>query len=200
MVGRITCRILLGPHLDIPSLKIWITEMVRYHDNLSGAIGFIKFFPRWLRSMSDGMNPWLPKCLEYAEHVTAVVEAVLQGPNTEDAIHGINGLLPEDKRQDFHRQGRSAIRLSLAAFQPTVRVLYHVIFDIAENPEYVRILREEFMNVFGNSLFRKNPRYTVENFGKLEKLDSVIKESMRLHGGDVSTYPFASFHDRLPMK
>ena len=124
----------------------------------------------------------------------------MNGPNTEDAVHGINGLLPEDKRQDFVLQGRSHIRLSLAAFQTTVRVLYHVIFDLAENPEYVRILREEFMNVFGNSLFRKNPRYTVENFGKLEKLDSVIKESMRLHGGAVSTYPFAHFHDRLLMK
>ncbi len=56
------------------------------------------------------------------------------------------------------------------------------------------------MRVFGNGFFRKNPRYIVRNFNKLEKLDSVIKESIHFRGGDAGTYPSASLHNQLLME
>jgi cytochrome P450 len=177
--------------------------MYIYHDNISEATDTMARFPRWvlsLTSMSNGPITLMSNCREYTKRVAEIVEEVLKRPDTKDAVHGINGLLPEDKKQDYLLQARSQIGLSLAAFNTTVRALYNVIFDLVEHPENLRILREELFDVFCTNYSGKLPRYTIDKFDRLLKMDSVIKESMRLHGGDVGTYSLASCHDRLLMK
>jgi cytochrome P450 len=58
-------------------------------------------------------------------------------------------------------------------------------YNLAVNPELVQELREEIQTVLGNH----NNEFSPVAMQNMKKLDSVIKESMRLHPLGMCTYP-----------
>lgn len=59
----------------------------------------------------------------------------------------------------------------------------HVIYDLAARPEYIQPLREEVEQVVAADGWTKTA------MGKMWKLDSFLKESMRYNGIGLCTYP-----------
>ncbi|KAF7369587.1 Cytochrome p450 [Mycena venus] len=66
--------------------------------------------------------------------------------------------------------------VNLPAIQTTSNSLGHSVFDLAQNPEYVEILREEIETVVAQDGWSR------ESLQKMVKLDSFAKESQRLWG------------------
>ena len=60
----------------------------------------------------------------------------------------------------------------------TSQLITNAIFNLATYPEYVPILKEEMDAVFEES----GREWTLESMGKLKKLDSFIKETLRYNG------------------
>jgi hypothetical protein len=79
-----------------------------------------------------------------------VVEEALKHRADGDAVHRINNILPEDKKTDYVLQARSQMGFVVVAIHTTVHVVCRVLFDLAEHPEYISILREEIKSVLGS--------------------------------------------------
>lgn len=103
---------------------------------------------------------------------------------SENSVHAVYNLLPPELANDYAFQGRGQLGLAAAAIHTTARLLTNVLFDIAANPEYISELREEIES----AKEKTGGVLTVESLGKLIKLDSFIKETMRMHAGGVSVY------------
>jgi len=183
MVAKTAARAFVGP-LFTPE---WITTSVAYPKGLFYAIAPINFCPDKLQFLVKYMIPSMRSSWKYVDAAARVVKESLSHPSAGDAAHGVNGMLPEDKKKDYHLQGRAQLGLGIAAIRTTVRVICQVLFDLAEHPEYIPILRAE---LHGVAKFRDYSTWTVENLASLKKMDSFMKESMRLNGSGVSECPF----------
>lgn len=60
----------------------------------------------------------------------------------------------------------------------TSQLITNAIFNLATYPEYVPILKEEIDSVLEES----GGEWTLESMGKLKKLDSFMKETLRYNG------------------
>ncbi|KAI5845535.1 cytochrome P450 [Tricharina praecox] len=66
--------------------------------------------------------------------------------------------------------------LAFVAIHNTSSALIHLIYDLCMYPEYIEMLREEVREVIGDGDFTARSQVM-----KLKKMDSVLKESQRLH-------------------
>lgn len=79
------------------------------------------------------------------------------------------------------------LTLSFVAIHTTADTITQVMFDLAQNPEYIKPLREEVIAVLGNHGWKKTSLYS------MKLLDSVLKESQRLRPINESKKTFARF-------
>jgi cytochrome P450 len=170
---------------------------ITYPRDLFIAIYFLNFWPRWLRSVAKYMIPHMWVSWMHAGLAARVVEEALQHPANGDAAHGVYEMLSEEKKNDYLSQGRAQLGFAMAGMQTTIRVISQALFDLAEHPEYIPMLREEIKKVWGPRDAYKEP--IMEQFASLKKLDSFMKESMRLHGGvseSMLPSPLSSFQNQ----
>jgi hypothetical protein len=182
-VAAITSGIFVGP--DLCRDELWLNTMINYTRDFATASILLKYFPACLRSISKFAMPQIWRIWQHNKTAGRIVAEALKRPRDEkqlDAVHSVWEMIPENRKEDYMYQGLTQIGLSTAGIHTTVKLLYHVVYDLATYPEYIRILREEILSVLGSV----SKGYTVENFNSLKKMDSFLKESMRLHGGGVS--------------
>jgi cytochrome P450 len=74
--------------------------------------------------------------------------------------------------------------LAFAAIHTTTENLTYVLLELLDHPEAIEKLREEMIDVL------KQNGWTKTTFSKMKLLDSVLKESQRLHPVSKSMYPF----------
>jgi ent-kaurene oxidase len=187
LVATITNRIFVGPVLCRD--KQWLQTSIDYTRDVFIAIILLKLYPRWLRGLAKYTIPHMWYTWRHTKIATRVVKEALQHPEDGDAIHGVYNALSEDGKMDYLTQGRSQLGLAMAGVHTTVRLVCQVLFDLAARPEYIPILHEEILSVLGTG----TDKYTVENFTLLKKLDSVMKESMRLHGSVSKSSPLLPY-------
>lgn len=65
--------------------------------------------------------------------------------------------------------------------QTTERTIEYLLMDLLENPEYIQDLREEIITVL-----KENGKLDKTALFNLKKMDSVMRESMRIHSGGFS--------------
>jgi cytochrome P450 len=87
---------------------------------------------------------------------------------------------PEDKN-DPHLHAILQLILSALSVNTTTQLLTNSIFNLANWPQYVPILREELQA----TLTEAGGEWTMDSMPKLEKLDSFIKETLR-HSGHLT--------------
>jgi hypothetical protein len=171
---------------------------IDYPGVLLTAAYLLNFWPRWLRPVAKYMIPHMYVSWIFTRLAAGVVEEALQHPANEDAVHGVYEMLPEEKKKDYLFQGRVQLGFVMAGILPTIQVVCQAIFDLAEHPEYIPMLRKEIERVWGPWDAYKGD--ILEQFASLKKLDSFMKESMRLHGGGVSEFtlpsPLSSFQNQ----
>lgn len=66
------------------------------------------------------------------------------------------------------------LTLSFVAIHTTADAITQILFDLAQNPEYIKPLREEVIRVLGEQGWKKTSLYN------MKMLDSVLKESQRM--------------------
>jgi cytochrome P450 len=181
IVAAITSGILVGP--DLCRDELWINTIINNTKDFLTAATILKFWPAWLRSTVKFTIPQIWRIWRHNKTTGRMVSAVLKHPGYEkkhvDAVHGISDMVPEDRKTDYSFQANCQLGLAAAGIHTTARMLCHVLFDLATHPEYLPILREE---IYSTS---KPESYVLEYFNSLKKMDSFMKESMRLHGGAI---------------
>ncbi|KAK4141456.1 uncharacterized protein C8A04DRAFT_39069 [Dichotomopilus funicola] len=82
------------------------------------------------------------------------------------------------------RLARTQLGLSFAAIHTTTLTATNVFYSIAAHPEYIPELREEIRTVLADS----NGVFTSPALQSMKKMDSFIKETMRLYPAGASTF------------
>jgi cytochrome P450 len=103
-----------------------------------------------------------------------------EAPEYNDAIEWFEQTAKGRKYDPVHVQ----LTLSFVAIHTTADMITQVMFDLAQNPEYIQPLREEVIEVLGKQGWKKTSLYN------LKLLDSVLKESQRLRPINDSKAPF----------
>ena len=95
-----------------------------------------------------------------------------------DSIEWLRDAVQEPDVNDPQFHGISQLVLAAASVNTTSQLITNAIFNLATYPEYVSILQEEMVSVLEES----RREWTLESMGKLQKLDSFIKETLRYNG------------------
>ncbi|KAF9478052.1 cytochrome P450 [Pholiota conissans] len=82
---------------------------------------------------------------------------------------------------------RDVLNLSLASYHSLSSTMEHLLYDLVTHPKYVTPMREEIRIIV------KREGWTRHSVDRMHKLDSFIKESVRLHG----TFPLSSVRKTL---
>ena len=95
-----------------------------------------------------------------------------------DSIEWLRDLVPEPDRNDPLFHAISQLGIGAVSVNTTTQLLTNSLFNLATYPEYVSILQEEIDSVRSEN----GGQFTLESMGKLKKLDSFIKETLRFNG------------------
>ncbi|KAJ4474274.1 cytochrome P450 [Lentinula aciculospora] len=191
VVLRVVNRLFVGPSLCNNSDYNEINDT--YSDDLVKTALVMGFTPDLLKPIvSKLLDSYIPKTLRRAmEHISPLVEERLKQEQLlgEDWPGKPNDLLTwlMEKAPESNKSVKAiTIRLlatMFAAYRPASMALTQALFDIATFPSYIPELRDEIEAVV------KEEGITKDSISKMYKLDSFIKESLRLRAGGKSSMP-----------
>lgn len=79
---------------------------------------------------------------------------------------------------------RFQLGLIFAAIHTTSTTATSILYTLAVTPDYIAPLREEIRQVMADN----DDQFTTRALQKMEKLDSYMKECIRVHNSNISTY------------
>ncbi|KAK1762684.1 cytochrome P450 [Phialemonium atrogriseum] len=177
-VARVSSRLFLGDRLCRDPEWLHITTTYTHH--IAKAILELNTWPALLRPLVHRFlrrNRELIHQVQEAHRVMGKVlderralKAAGQSPEYIDAIEWFEQVAKGRKYDPVHVQ----LTLSFVAIHTTADMITQLMFDLAQNPEYIQPLREEVIDVLGKLGWKKTSLYN------LKLLDSVLKESQRL--------------------
>jgi hypothetical protein len=200
LVAMLNARAFIGPPLSRETS--WVDAMYNYSDDLKQTFLTLERFPTWTWTL---LHPFLFNLLHINKR-RKIIEEKLRPIVAQDLRHDIEGgrqkvklseqeyqipgrLGPQkvlfnwvrerlggQKADDIKLLARIQLRAALAGMDTVSHALTNVIYDLAAYPEYVEPLREEIVSVIGTAKVWSMPAME-----KLDKLDSFIKESMRMN-------------------
>ncbi|KAH7346207.1 cytochrome P450 [Rhexocercosporidium sp. MPI-PUGE-AT-0058] len=197
MITSLVARVFVGPTLcRLPS---WLHTSESYSKDIFIASSILKVFPSFSRSLLKNLIPQIWSIRRHNREAAKIVEEALRAKlnnegekgesdfeNSRDATHGIWELLPDDLKRDYDFQGRGQLGLAAAGIHTSARLLTHVVYSLAQYPEYTSMLRREIEDV--RAKMGDDTEWTVEMLRRLKKLDSFMKETMRLYSGGVTSF------------
>jgi len=177
-VARVSSRLFLGDKLC--RNREWLNITTTYTYKVVGAVHEINSWPALLR-------PWVVRFLPRVRELQAQVakaqkllggvleerrqlEARGEKPEYNDAIEWFKQVANGRKYNAANVQ----LTLSFVAIHTTADAITQILFDLAQNPEYIKPLREEVIRVLGEQGWKKTSLYN------MKMLDSVLKESQRM--------------------
>jgi cytochrome P450 len=187
MVARISSLIFLGE--EISHNDEWVNVSVNYVIDAFEAMRELRGWPSVLRPLVHWFMPTTQKLRKHLESARSIIANELE---RRDLIRA--GKLPEDdpprirdaldwfketaEANDFtnFNISRAQIGLSLAAIHTTSNLLTNIMYDLAAYPEYIQPLRDEICAVAAEDGVLKKTSLL-----KLKLMDSVMKESQRMH-------------------
>ncbi len=181
-------RILVGTPLCID--VTYLNALKSYATIIFISASILKLFPPALRPLIKYAIPYIRRIHQYNAISAGHVKRILSkewGEQTTSAVMLINEMLPEELKKDYLFQGKGQLGLGAAGIHTTARLLTNCIYDLAAHPEWISVLREEIEKVGG-----VDPEWDMAKLGRLWKLDSFIREVLRLEGNGISTFPFTS--------
>ena len=101
-----------------------------------------------------------------------------------DAIEWLRNTTPEPDKNNPHFHGISQLGIGAVSVNTTTQLITNSIFNLATYPELVSTLRTEIYSVRQQS----GGDWTLESMGKLKKLDSFLKETLRYNGHLTATF------------
>lgn len=192
LVSRVNGKIFVGNGLH--QNEEWISISSTYARNIFLASAKLRFFHPWLRPVVQYFISELRTIWECNARARDLLAPIIQQRESlarlgeykkpNDAIEWLRDLVPEPDKNDPHFQGISQLAIGAVSVNTTSQLITNAIFNLATYPEYVPILKEEMDTVFEES----EREWTLESMGKLTKLDSFIKETLRYNGHLTATF------------
>ena len=177
-VARVSSRLFLGDRLCRDPEWLSITTTYTYH--IAATIHELNSWPSILRPFICRFLPRTRELLRQVQKAQIVVGKVLEerraleatgkAPEYIDAIEWFKQIANGRKYNPVNVQ----LTLSFVAIHTTADMITQLMFDLAQNPEYIKPLREEVIAVLGNHGWKKTSLYS------MKLLDSVLKECQRL--------------------
>ncbi|CAI6341371.1 unnamed protein product [Periconia digitata] len=190
LVSRINTKILVGNGLD--QNNDWVEISASYTRNIFLSSAKLRVFHPLLRPAVQFFIPELRdvwRCNSRAQELLAPILAQrVAREKTGDVKKPVDSIEwirddasdPKDKN-DPHLHAILQLILSALSVNTTSQLLTNCIFNLANWPQYVPMIREELEK----TLEEVGGEWTMDSMAKLEKLDSFIKETLR-HSGHLT--------------
>jgi cytochrome P450 len=187
MVARISSLIFLGE--EISHNDEWVNVSVNYVIDAFEAMRELRDWPSVLRPIVHWFLPTAQKLRKHMESARSIIANELERrdliragklpeddpPRIRDALDWFKETAEANQFTNFNI-ARAQVGLSLAAIHTTSNLLTNIMYDLAAYPEYIQPLRDEICAVAGEDGVLKKTSLL-----KLKKMDSVMKESQRMH-------------------
>lgn len=102
-------------------------------------------------------------------------KTTLKNSKANDTIQWIHDLIPEGDKKDYAYQGVAQLAITAVSVQTTSKLIVNIILNLMKYTEYVPVLVEEIERVLAEC----DGEWTLESMGRLQKLDSFMRESLR---------------------
>ncbi|KAI9758076.1 MAG: hypothetical protein M4579_003207 [Chaenotheca gracillima] len=185
IIALIAGRAFLG--LPINRNEDWIKSEIEYPADVFHGAFRLKKYPSILRPFVYRALPEFQRIFAHYAQAQRLILPVLKERakawknGSHERPNDVMQYEMENARGDvlapFHVQAKSQITAALGTIHTSSGALTHSLFDLASRPEYQQPLREEVLAVLkeeGGTLEKKA-------MNKLKKLDSFLKESLRLN-------------------
>lgn len=187
MVARISTLVFMGE--NICRDEDWINVSVNYTIDAFMAARELRRWPSILRPFAHWFLPTTQKLRKHLAVAHSIVDREIE---KREMIRA--GKLPQEDPPRTHTdaldwfeelsaaynqpmdRSRGQIGLSVAAIHTTSNLLTNIMYDLAAYPQYIQPLRDEICAVAAeDGVFKKT------SLLKLKLMDSVMKESQRVH-------------------
>ncbi|KAF3761069.1 hypothetical protein M406DRAFT_24731, partial [Cryphonectria parasitica EP155] len=198
-VARQTSRIFLGPKLaDDPE---WQAISTSYATDVFRAVQRLNALPALLRPLLHWVLPECRRIRDEVRQARALINPEVErrldeirrfGAPRRKVLDSVDWLVAaaSAKRQPLPDVGVMEIALAMASMNSTSRAVGYLLLDAACYPEYVQELRDEVVAVLAETgQIDKNMLF------KLKKMDSFIRESLRIHPGLNANMPRVAQQD-----
>lgn len=186
IVALVSGRMFVGKELS--RQEEWVSISMQWSIDVFALLRRTQRYPAWIQ---DYITPFLSqtkRVLQQRKRAKAFL-----GPAFEEQLDAKrNGLPPPGNEESLatwmmkylvpkHMRVESMVRhqlgISWASIHTTTAALTQIIFDLAARPEYQQPLREEL----DRALKECGGEFTATDLGKMMKMESFIKESLRLN-------------------
>lgn len=194
MVAMVSGRIFLGKILS--RQEEWVSISTQWSNDVFALLRRTARYPTWIR---DYVTPYFSETQKVLEQRKRAKNFL--SPSFEEQLHAKRqGLPPPDEEESLatwmmkyltpqHMQVESLVRhqlgISWASVHTSTLALTQIIYDLAARPEYQKPLREELEQV----LEECGGELAHADLVKLWKMESFMRESLRLNPGIVGKFP-----------
>ncbi|KAL1866060.1 hypothetical protein Daus18300_006961 [Diaporthe australafricana] len=193
IVAKVSGRIFIGPELC--RSEEYIDAAISYTVELVGAVNAITRMTSWQRTFSAASHPTIKTVREREKSANAflkpIVEERIKAKKTDLDFQKPDDLLQwllDDGQDKFGEKGSQELAsiqlgLTFAAIHTTSMTATNAFYTIAAMPEIIPELREEIREVL-----KEHGTFTTQALQKMKKLDSFLREVMRMHPLGMSSF------------
>ncbi|KAK2463862.1 hypothetical protein APHAL10511_004167 [Amanita phalloides] len=175
IISRATNVVFVGPTLCRDADFIDLTVAFSAEAVKMGLI--LHFTPPSLRQFVAnwfvGLPALIARSIKHLQPLMRERRRLLSESNS-DKPNDFLTLLMEHKEESDDELARRILSLNLLAMHATETTFFHAVYRLAASPEHAEVLREEVNEVI------RQEGWTYAAIGKMIKVDSFIKESMRI--------------------
>ncbi|KAL4779475.1 cytochrome P450 [Aspergillus varians] len=193
VICRVSGRAFVGTGLH--RSEEWIDISCHYTKDLFLAALKLRAVPSFLRPLLALFLPDLRRVYRHNDRARALVQPILQQRERDaknvpgynkpnDTIQWIHDFIPEEDRRDYAYQGAAQLAITAVSVQSTSKLIVNIILNLMKYAEYVPILKDEIETVQAEC----GGVWTLESMGRLEKLDSFMRESLRFEPPLTATF------------
>ncbi|KUI57329.1 Ent-kaurene oxidase [Cytospora mali] len=186
IIALVSGRIFVGPELN--RNDIYLSNLVGFAVRTWMVTTSMRRYPKWLRPLAQYWNPEVGKVEEAIATMGNLLKPLIIGRGEMIGSH--NDMLawsmatcPQEHREDLRWQSMYQLQIGTASIHVTSTTVTHLWFDLAARPDYMRILRQEI-----EQLMATGGVLDKTSIPRLRKLDSFMKESMRINPFSVTGF------------
>ncbi|KAK2028556.1 cytochrome P450 [Colletotrichum zoysiae] len=182
IVAQVSSRVFLGDELC--RHEDWLRITKTYTVKAFGLAGKITLIPRPLRPLLHWFVPGMKELRDLCAEADTIIQPILDARRKAKATAVANGKpIPtyddciewaESEAKSAYKPATFQLNIAVAAIHTTSELTSRVLVNTAFYPEVIKELREEVIEVLQTEGWKKT------SLSKMKKLDSVIKESLRL--------------------
>ncbi|KAF2188053.1 cytochrome P450 [Zopfia rhizophila CBS 207.26] len=193
-VAKLSSRVFLGP--EVCNNEDWLNICVSYTVNIFQAQRVLRTWNPLLRPL---VHWFLPECRlvrKEKEMTRQIITPIVKSRLAERKAHGgvssktadmVGWIQDVARGKDMNVKLEDAqLLLAVAAIHTTTEALSYIMTDLLDHPEAIPRLREEIVGVLKDGGWKKT------SLMQMKLLDSVLKESQRLHPIGIVTLPKGS--------